>query len=75
MSNGGSTLDLGIVGIVQNAKSEVRQQLPPMFYSHAASPSEPAMFLYVRSTGDPEQSLRAVPAVVSSSIPTCPSRN
>jgi predicted permease len=74
MSNGRSDLDLEIVGIVQNAKySEVRQQLPPMFYlPYRQTERTGTMFLYVRSSGDPEQSLRAVPAVVSRLDPNLP---
>jgi predicted permease len=67
MSRGGPDLTLEIVGIVQNAKySEVKQQLPPTFYTpYRQGDRTGTMYLYVRSTLDPEQLLRAAPSVVA----------
>jgi predicted permease len=73
MSTGGRTLDLEIVGIVQNAKySEVRQELPALFFRpYRQSDNLTTMHFYVRSS-DPEQVLRAAPAVVARLDPNLP---
>jgi predicted permease len=74
MSTGGSNLDLEIVGIVQNAKySQVRQELPPIFFRpYRQTERTGTMFLYARTSGDPEQALRAVPAIVGRLDPNLP---
>jgi len=74
MSQGSSKLDVEIVGIVQNAKySEVRQELPPIFFlPYRQSERIGSMSVYVRSAGDLDPMLRAVPGVVSRLDPNLP---
>ena len=67
MSNGGPNLDMEIVGVVQNAKySEVRQQLPPIFFvPYAQSTSLGTMHFYIRTSLDTDRMLGATPSVLS----------
>ena len=67
MSTGGSKLDMEIVGVVQNAKySQVRQQLPPIFFvPYAQSDSRGSMHFYARTSLDPNRLLGMTPAVVA----------
>ena len=49
MSNGGDTLDIQIVGLIQDAKySEVKQEIPPVFFIRHAG-HEPGLFLFLRA--------------------------
>jgi ABC-type antimicrobial peptide transport system permease subunit len=67
MSNGGPNLDMEIVGIVQNAKySEVRQELPPIFFvPYTQSTSLGTMHYYTRTSLDTDRMLGAAPGVLS----------
>jgi predicted permease len=67
MSSGGPNLDMEIVGVVQNAKySEVRQQLPPIFFvPYAQSTSLGTMHFYTRTSLDTDRMLGATPGVLS----------
>jgi predicted permease len=74
MSTGSSNLDMEIVGIVQNAKySEVRQQLPPVFFlPYRQSEQLGTRYVYVRTAGESEPVIRAVPAVLARLDPNLP---
>ena len=77
MSTGGRELDMEIVGIVQNAKySEVRQELPPLFFrAYRQSENLSTMNFYVKTSMDPEQLMRSVPAVLARLDPNLPFDN
>jgi len=66
MSMGGDTLDMEIVGLVKDAKySDVKLPVPPVFFVPARQDSTlGSINYYVRSAGDPEQALRAIPSVI-----------
>ena len=68
------TLDMQIVGVVQNAKySSVKDDVPPMYFSpYRQDRTLGAMNFYVRSGGDPGSVLRAIPAVVQRLDPNLP---
>jgi predicted permease len=74
MSTGGGDLNIEIVGIVQNAKySEVRQELPPIFFlPYRQSDRLGTLHFYVRSGLDPEPLLRAAPGVLARLDPNLP---
>lgn len=77
MSVGGSgadDLDVEIVGIIENAKySEVKQAVPAMYFTpYRQDDSIGDMTFYVRTAGDPEQVLRAVPTVIERLDPNLP---
>jgi predicted permease len=74
MSQGGDELDHEIVGVVQNAKySEVKGQVPPLFFLPYRQVEEiGALNFYVRSSSDPEQLLRAIPATIARLDSTLP---
>jgi predicted permease len=67
-------LDIEIVAVVQNAKySDVKDQVPPLFFRpYLQSERVGAMTFYVRTSGDPAQLLRAIPAVVARLDPNLP---
>jgi putative ABC transport system permease protein len=67
MSRGAHTLDIEIVGLVQNAKySEVKQEIPPLFFTpYRQSDRVGSMNIYVRGDGDPSLLLRGVSPVVA----------
>ena len=67
MSAGGSNLDMEIVGVVQNAKySEVRQQLPPVYFvPYAQSTTLGSMHFYARTSLDPDRLIGATPGVLA----------
>ena len=67
-------LDLEIVGVVQNAKyAEVKQATPPLFFTpYRQDVSIGNITFYVRSSGDPQQVLRAIPGVVARLDPNLP---
>ena len=67
MSSGGANLDMEIVGIVQNAKySEVRQELPPVFFvPYAQSQTLGTMSFYARTSLDTARLIGATPAVLA----------
>ena len=66
--------DLEIVGVVQNAKyAEVKQAAPPLFFTpYRQDASIGNITFYVRSSGDPQQVLRAIPGVVERLDPNLP---
>jgi predicted permease len=73
-TSGSGDLNIEIVGIMQNAKySEVRQQLPPVFFlPYRQSERMGTMHLYVRTSLDPVQFLRTAPGVVARLDPNLP---
>jgi predicted permease len=77
MSTGGRALDMEIVGIVQNAKySEVRQQLPPLFFrAYRQTENLSTMNFYIKTSVDPDHVLRAAPGVVARLDPNVPLEN
>ncbi len=67
-------LDIEIVGVVQNAKySEVKQEIPPLvFRPYRQSERVGSLSFYARTSGDPAQLVRSVPAVVARLDPNLP---
>jgi predicted permease len=67
MSNRGGKPDMEIVGVVQNAKySEVRQELPPIFFvPYRQSDSPGTMHFYARTSLEPERLIGTPPSVLS----------
>jgi predicted permease len=67
MSTGGTTLDIEIVGLVQNAKySQVKQQVPPIYFLPFRQATRVGnLTLYVRSGIDPAQMLRQIPPTIA----------
>jgi len=74
MAQGEGKLDIEIVGLVQNAKySQVKQEVPPLFFRpYRQSERIGSNTLYVRTSADPAQILRAIPAVVARLDPNLP---
>jgi predicted permease len=74
MSDDGEVLDTRIVGVVQNAKySEVKDEVPPLFFQpYRQDFSLGFLTFYVRTGGDPEAVLRAIPAVIKRLDPNLP---
>lgn len=70
----GDSLDMQIVGLVQNAKyNSVKDEIPPVFYTpYRQDPRVGFMNFYVRSALPPEQVLRAVPTVIARLDPNLP---
>jgi len=67
MATGGrdQPLDMEIVGFMKDAKnSEVRDPVPPMFFTPYRQDSSGYMQFYVRGSGDPAILLRSIPGVV-----------
>jgi predicted permease len=75
--NEGTTLDIHIVGLVQNAKySEVKDEVPPLFFSPYRQDSTVGRItFYARTALDPAQLLRTVPTVLKSIDPNLPLEN
>ena len=71
---GGTDLDLEIVGIVPNAKyADVKEKVQPVFYTPYRQDSQiGALNFYLRTSGDPETVLKAVPPVVARVDPNLP---
>ena len=67
-------LDIEIVAVVQNAKySDVKDEVPPLFFRpYLQSERVGGMTFYVRTSGDPAQMLRSIPAVVARLDPNLP---
>ena len=67
-------LDIEIVAVAQNAKySDVKDEVPPLFFRpYLQSERVGAMNFYVRTSGDPAQLLRAIPAVMARLDPNLP---
>ena len=77
-NGGGETeLDIQIVGVVQDAKySEVKQDVPPLFFKPYRQTEEVgAITFYARTSLEPSQALRAIPAVMRSLDPNLPVEN
>jgi predicted permease len=77
MTDGGSgapELDVEIVGVIENARyAEVKQVVPPMFFTpYRQNKSIGSITFYLRSDGDPDQVLRAVPGVIEQLDPNLP---
>ena len=74
MTDDGDKLDMEIVGVAADAKySEVRDAVPPLFFRpYKQTPDLGSLNFYVRSAGDPNQVLSAVPRVVASLDPNLP---
>ena len=70
-------LDLEIVGVVQNAKyAEVKRAIPPLFFTpYRQDANIGDITFYLRSSGDPQQLLRAIPGVVARLDPNLPVEN
>lgn len=68
------TLDMEIVGLVRDAKySRVKRPTPPVFFTpHRQMANVGDMHFYVRTDGDPNSIIRAVPAVVRRLDPMLP---
>jgi predicted permease len=78
MATGGTeTLDVEIVGLVQDAKySEVKDAVPPQYFTpYRQSERIGAINFYVRTAGDPRQLLRSVPPVIAALDPNLPVEN
>jgi predicted permease len=66
MSDGDDELDTQIVGLVQDAKySQVKDEVPPLFFfPYRQDFSLGFLNFYVRTGGEPEAVMRAIPAVI-----------
>jgi len=69
-----STLDMTIVGVVEDAKySEVKQKVPPQFFMPYRQDEKPGgMHVYVRMSGDAALAAPAIAAVVKRLDPNLP---
>ena len=68
-----SPLDILIVGVVRNAKySEVKRQVPPVYFRPYRQVSVGSLAYYVRTSGDPTQTASAATAVVRRLDPNLP---
>ena len=69
-----STLDMTIVGVVEDAKySEVKQRVPPQFFMPYRQDQEPGgMHVYVRTAVDRAQAASTITAVVKRLDPNLP---
>jgi predicted permease len=75
-TDGGEKLDIQIVGLVQDAKySEVKDEVPPLFFTPYRQADRGSMTFYVRTSSQPQQLLRNVPGVVKSLDPNLPVEN
>jgi predicted permease len=76
IGNRGRALDTEIVGLVQNSKySEVKRDTPPVFfrpYRQGDTARIGTMTFYVRTAGDPNALLAAIPKVVARLDPSLP---
>ncbi len=74
MSMGGKDLDIEIVGLVKDAKyADVKDEVPPVFFiPWRQDTTVGAINFYVRSAGNPQLTIRAIPGVIKkldSSLP------
>jgi predicted permease len=74
---GGTTLDVEIVGLVQNAKySQVKQQVPPIYFvPYRQGARVGSLSFYVRTSLDAESLLRSAPAAIARLDPNLPVEN
>jgi predicted permease len=72
--DGPDSLNIQIVGLVQNAKySEVKGEVPPLFFRPwRQDPRVGSMYFYLKSSLPPEQLLRQIPALVKGIDPALP---
>ena len=71
------TLDVEIVGLVQDAKySEVKREVPPVFFRpYRQDATIGAITFYARTSSDPSQLLRAIPGLMARLDPNLPVEN
>ena len=76
-SGPGTTLDIEIIGLVQNAKySEVKQEIPPVFFTPYRQDERLGFInFYVRTANDPETLLPTMNSVVAKLDPNLPVEN
>ena len=74
MAVGSGELDMQIVGLVKDAKySEVKQEIPPLYFRpYRQNEGIGSMTFYARTSADPGQVLRAVPALIAGLDPNLP---
>jgi predicted permease len=67
-------LDVEIVGLVQNTKyAQVKDPFPAAFFTpYRANPSLRVMTYYVRTTADPTELMRGIPAIIARVDPNVP---
>jgi predicted permease len=78
MATGGTDeLDVQIVGLVKDAKySQVKDEIPPLYFQpYRQDDHVGALTYYVRTAGDPNAVMRAVPGVVAKLDPNLPVEN
>ncbi|MDE3151662.1 MAG: ABC transporter permease [Gemmatimonadota bacterium] len=77
MSMGGNDLDIQIVGLVKDAAyADVKDPVPPVFFiPWRQDTTAGSLTYYVRSAGDPEPVLRAIPGVIKKLDPNLPVEN
>jgi ABC-type antimicrobial peptide transport system permease subunit len=73
-ANGGDSTDMQIVGVVRDAKYDrVKRDAPATFIvPYRQDSTVGSLHFYVRTSGDPTQVLRAIPAVVKKLDPNLP---
>jgi ABC-type antimicrobial peptide transport system permease subunit len=71
---GPDSLNLQIVGLVQNAKySDVKRDVPPLFFRPwRQDPRAGSMYFYIKTSLPPEQLLRVIPATIKRIDPGLP---
>jgi len=74
---GSAELDIEIVGVVQDAKyDDVKGEIPPLFFkSYRQQEFAPQLTFYARTGIEPEEVMRAVPALMSRVDPSVPVEN
>ena len=74
MSDGGDTLNMQIIGLIRDAKySEVKQEIPPVFFEPTLQDSTLGFsYFYVRTSRSTQQLLAEIPRVVKSLDPNLP---
>jgi ABC-type antimicrobial peptide transport system permease subunit len=72
-TSGGDSLDTQIVGLVKDAKySEVKDEVPPLYFQPYRQKRVGSLTFYVRTAGDLNTVMRAIPGVVSKLDPNLP---
>ena len=76
-SDGGTKLDMEIVGLVQNAKySEVKDQVPPLFFRpYRQDATIGSLNFYVRTAGPAEDFIANIPRTLARIDPNLPLEN
>jgi len=72
--SGAQQLDMEIVGLVRDAKySDVKDEVPPVYFTpYRQDSTTAALNFYLRTSGDPRQLMRTIPAVMSRLDPNLP---